>query len=267
MKNLLVLSTLAITVLAATSQACDTCKKDYVFGKPVTMGNGMAFAWARMDKKTKKPISIGVTLTENAISGLPTEVDKTTPMMEMALQLPEEVKGLPYDHIEIGWVPKGHEPAKIYDVPHFDIHFYTVSKAQRAKMTMQGKDLKIARKAPAGGFMAAGYINPPGTDVPNMGTHWIDPKSPEFNGSPFTTTFLYGSYNGQMTFVEPMITKAFLESKPQFEQTISSPSKTTRTGYYPTTYKISWSEARREYTISLEGLKLLKAPNLKMAKK
>jgi hypothetical protein len=29
-----------------------------------------------------------------------------------------------------------------------------------------------------------------------MGVHWIDPKSPEFNGGKFTQTFIFGSYDG-----------------------------------------------------------------------
>jgi hypothetical protein len=269
MKNFLVLSTLAVLAAAGTAQACDTCKKDYVFGKPVALGNGMAFSWAHMDKATKKPLSIGVTLTEHALEGLPdaSTMDPKMPSMEMILELPSEVKGLPYDHIGLDWNPIGHEPAKIYDKAHFDVHFYTISQAQRKKITVQGQDLQVSRRMPSKGFMAAGYILPPKVDVPMMGSHWIDPTSPELAGAPFGSTFIYGSYNGQLAFVEPMVALSFLQSKPQFERKIAAPAMVSRTGYYPTAYKVTWNDVRKEYNISIDGLAFKTAKPAAIAKK
>ena len=42
-----------------------------------------------------------------------------------------------------------------------------------------------------------------------MGWHWIDPLSPEFTGQPFSKTYIYGYYGGELSFVEPMITLAY----------------------------------------------------------
>ena len=47
--------------------------------------------------------------------------------------------------------------------------------------------------------------------------------APEFIGKPFTVTYIYGFYHGNMTFVEPMITKAFLETHPDFTLPIKQP--------------------------------------------
>jgi hypothetical protein len=268
MKNHLI-TALALTALVATSNACDSCKKDYVFGKPIVVGNGMAFSWARLDKTTKKPISIGVSLTESALKGLPEakDLDPKMPMMEMVLELPKEIQGQPYDHITLDWNPVGHDPIPIYGKAHFDVHFYTISQAQRRKITLQGQDLAVSRKTPPSGYMAAGYILPPQVDVPMMGSHWINPTSPELSGGPFTSTFIYGSYNGQLAFVEPMIALSFLESKPNLEQKIPAPTRFARTGYYPTSYKINWNEARKEYSISLDNLAYHQAPNAKVVAK
>src|SRR5688500_7454327 len=117
---------LGIVAMAGLAAACDNCKKDHVFGPAVPVGNGMAMAWAKLDKTTKKPIAVGITLTETAIQGLPMDMPGEMPTMEYRLELPAVIKGLPYEYILLNWNPKGHIPAKIYDVPHFDAHFFTI---------------------------------------------------------------------------------------------------------------------------------------------
>jgi hypothetical protein len=45
-----------------------------------------------------------------------------------------------------------------------------------------------------------------------MGNHLLDSQSPEMKDSlPFTTTFIYGAYEGELIFWEPMITLDFLQ--------------------------------------------------------
>jgi hypothetical protein len=211
-------------------------------------------AWARLDKKTKKPISIGITLTETALQGLPTDMEGPMPTMEFMLELPSVIKGLPFEYITLNWNPKGHIPLKIYDVPHFDMHFFTISDAERRSITLKGGNMAKAQKTPGKGFMAAGYILPPGTIEPMMGAHWVDPTSPELGGKPFTSTFIYGSYNGKVAFLEPMAALSFLESKPNFVQDLKVAQSFDKTGYYPTKYKVAYNEQRKEYTISLEDV-------------
>jgi hypothetical protein len=89
-----------------------------------------------------------------------------------------------------------------------------------------------------------------------MGGHWVDPQSNEFNKQPFTRTFLYGNYDGQIIFMEPMITKAFLEAKTAVTETIKLPSKYAKRGYYPTRYSVKYDTASKEYSVALEGLTL-----------
>jgi hypothetical protein len=57
-----------------------------------------------------------------------------------------------------------------------------------------------------------------------------------------------------MIHFEPMITKAFLESKPDFSQVIQVPTSYAKSGYYPTRYSVRYDVVRREYTIALEGM-------------
>jgi hypothetical protein len=87
-----------------------------------------------------------------------------------------------------------------------------------------------------------------------MGAHWVDPTSPELNGELFTRTFLYGSWDGEMIFAEPMVTKAFLETKPDFRAAIPTPARYAVAGHYPTEYRVYWNEETKEYRVALAGL-------------
>ena len=71
-----------------------------------------------------------------------------------------------------------------------------------------------------------------------MGAHAIDPSSPGFNQQPFSKTFVYGFYDEQMVFLEPMMTKAYLETKLNTTDGIKLPNTYARNGYYPTTYSV-----------------------------
>jgi hypothetical protein len=102
-------------------------------------------------------------------------------------------------------------------------------------------------------------VTPTAATVPMMGLHWIDPKTPELNGKPFTTTFIVGSWDGRFVFYEPMITKATIESvksAPKFTiaNPVNQPAAFERPGYHPTQYSISWDAAAKEYRISLDAL-------------
>ena len=191
------------------------------------------------------------------MNGLPADV---TPgliwMAEYILAFPSEVSMLPFHHIGLNWNPKGHIPNGIYNVPHFDVHFYTISPEERSRITARGDDLEKCRKVPAAGQVPEGYVFAPESEEPGMGGHWIDPVSHEFHGAAFTTTFLYGTYDGEIIFYEPMITKAYLESKPGVTMPIKVPQRYTRAGYYPTSYSIRYDAKRKEYTVALEGLTL-----------
>jgi hypothetical protein len=90
--------------------------------------------------------------------------------------------------------------------------------------------------------------------VPNMGTHWVDTTSAEFHGQPFTITFIYGFYHGNMTFLEPMITKEYLEGKPDITLPIKQPQAFQRHGYYPTKVHLYFDNSTKEYVIALEAL-------------
>lgn len=57
-----------------------------------------------------------------------------------------------------------------------------------------------------------------------------------------------------MAFREPIVTKAFLETKPDITDSVKLPQAYARHGYYPTRYSIKYDAARREYVTALEDL-------------
>lgn len=227
-----------------------------ILGDVAPFGDGTARSWVQVDAEGK-PTAVGVTLTEAALNGLPADV---TPgliwMAEYILAFPSEVSMLPFNHIGVNWNPRGHIPAGVYNTPHFDFHFYTISPEERIHITARGEDLEKCRRAPTTGHVPEGYIFAPESEEPGMGGHWIDPLSHEFHGETFTSTFIYGTYDGKVIFYEPMITKAFLESKPDVTMPVKAPQGFAQAGYYPTSYSIRYDAQRKEYTVALEGMTL-----------
>ena len=164
------------------------------------------------------------------------------------LQLPSEASGTGFQILEFGWNPQGHEPPGIYDVPHFDFHFYYISDSERIAIPA-GQTFPVDPQ-----FLPANY-GQPGPTVPAMGGHSFDLTSPEFNGGSFTQTLIYGYHNGQEIFLEPMLTQAYLEGLSG-----SSVSEIRQPSQYalpaipalvPASVQYAYSSANDLYTISV----------------
>jgi Domain of unknown function (DUF5602) len=230
-------------------------KEKKIVGETKPLGKGQVRSWVTLDRKGN-PTAVGLTFTEEALSGLPAEPPQGEEWMEISLDLPAQADATAFKHIGLNWNPSGHVPAKIYDTAHFDFHFYTITEEERARITAKGDDLARTQRQPAAGFVPEGYIYAPNSEHARMGAHWINPASGEFQGKTFTTTFLFGSYDGRLIFAEPMITKAFLETKPDVTEPLSLPANYERNAYYPTKYSVRYDAATKEYTVALEGMTL-----------
>ena len=225
------------------------------FGETKALGKGQVRSWVSLDLNGN-PTAIGLTFSEAALSTLPKEPPPGGEGTEVSLALPTQAARTAFKHIGLNWNPKGHPPEKIYDVAHFDFHFYMISEQERDGITVKGDDVAKSNRLPAAEFIPEGYINVPEPAIPRMGSHWINPLSQELHGQAFDRTFIYGSYNGQLIFAEPMITKAFLETKTNLTEAIKLPAKYAQHAYYPTKYSVRYDPITREYTIALEGMTL-----------
>jgi hypothetical protein len=211
-------------------------------GTAVPMGQGLA--WASVQEEKGKPQRISISFHESAISGLPM-LDS-----EYVLPLPSAHAFAPFDHAVVNWIPHGHDPFDIYGKPHFDFHFYLIPNEMRDAIRCEGEDAAVCMKMPESRFVPSQY-GPTPYGVPKMGWHWIDLLSPEMNGQPFTATMIFGYYDGMLSFLEPMITRDFLLTRPKFSAPIRQPEAYLKEGTYPQTYSIEFDEATREYHISL----------------
>lgn len=221
-------------------------------GKAVRIGNGTAHTVVRTDGGGK-PVAIGLVFTEAALEGLPKAAKGAIPayLFPMPAQGPKTV----VDHVVVNWEAAGHPPPKVYDVPHFDFHFYLTSAAYQKKVRFKSESESAdPSQQPAAEVLPAGYVIPPGTAVPGMGVHAINPASPEFKGEPFNATFIYGFHDKQLTFLEPMASLAFLKSKTAFSAPIPRPATYIKAGIYPSSYSVKYDEAARTYEVALEGL-------------
>ncbi len=254
MSNVGRVSQAMMLVLSAALVGCSDGPTDGVrdarrFGPEVSIGQGTARTYVTLDND--EAVEIGIELTESALNGLPSDGHG---MYEYVLAMPAN-HPTPFKHVTVDWNAFGHEPDGIYNRSHFDFHFYTIPDAERKQILPS--DPAFATKAanfPTAEFIPAGYIAPDPAAVPMMGVHWVDPTSPELNGQIFSRTFIYGSYDGKMIFVEPMITKAFLETKPNAVFEIPTAQRYTPSGPYPKAYAVRYIEATRRYEIALVNL-------------
>lgn len=268
--------------VAADRAGYDQAGAHRQYGTPVKVGNGTVRTYVVLDAKNGgAPLEVGVAMSEDALDGLPAPVASSDPMANMhmnLLELPAQ-NPTPYKFVQFDWNPAGHEPAGVYDLPHFDFHFYTVSKDVRASILPT--DPRFAQKAasfPAPEFRAPFYIDaatpagapPAAVTVPQMGLHWLDVRSPELQGMaghpeafrPFTKTFIYGSWDGQFIFDEPMITRAYIVAKRDATDPavrdelvpVSTAPRYAPAGFYPSAYRIAYDAQAKEYRVALTQL-------------
>jgi hypothetical protein len=213
------------------------------YGTYVNVGNGKArsFISKNADGSVKE---VGFNFTEDALSGLPAQ---NTPFV---LPMPADNK-TQINHISFDYSVHGHSPEHIYDVPHFDVHYYMISEQEKNAITVTDPKIDIL---PPASSIPKNYI--PGPNESKMGKHWVDTTSHEFHGKDFTSTFVYGSYNGKFIFLEPMIAVSYFQTKPNVKLDITSLASVQQTGLYPQEYSILWQKERREYTVSLDNLTL-----------
>lgn len=91
--------------------------------------------------------------------------------------------------------------------------------------------------------------------VPRMGAHWVATDAPELAGRPFDKTMVLGSYDGRLTFLEPMVTRDFLLTRPDVVVPIRAPERAEGALSWPGAYSVSFRDG--VYRIALVGLRPL----------
>ena len=245
MKKTIILAALGAFIFFLGCRKTDANTEGATFyGKQQSLGSGTIRSYVTLSK-AGIPTSVGFNFPESMLQNLPATAGAQNMVM---LDLPAEAAPIGFEHLEIDWNPNGHVPLPIYGFPHFDFHFYLVDMSELMNVTggpdMTPVDPQFIPKDYSSGIMAQ----------PNMGVHWTDSLSSEFHGVMFTHTFVYGFYKSKMLFVEPMITKAFLDTKTDITLPVKQPAAFQKPGYYPSYYQVHYDASKHEYNVSIENL-------------
>jgi hypothetical protein len=276
---------LAATTLFSACASLDRPTTGRHAGWEMPFGDGTASTYAEVDD-TGRPMAVGLMLSAKALDGLPAHSDmhhcvarnpdgsigattKCEETFEHVLALPDVVArraDMPFKWVLLNWNPKGHIPPGVYDVPHFDVHFevapiaeiFAIEPGECGPERVRCDQFAIGKKP-----VPANYVHPDFKDVdavvPAMGNHLVDLSADEFRGKPFTRSFIYGVYDGRVIFYEQMVTRAYLQSKPDVCMPIKLPQAYAVGGYYPTLTCTRHDPRNGTYSISLEKFVLREA--------
>ena len=248
-------------------------------GAQTELGRGTASSYAEVNRQGE-PTAIGIVFSPTALDGLPAggsdlhhcfdrnrdgRVDRATECLhtfEHVIPLPDAVArrgDVPFKWVLLNWNPSGHIPPGIYDVPHFDVHFFiepianvfTLQAGPCGPEFVRCDQFEIGKQP-----VPSNYVHPDFRDVdavvPAMGNHLVDLTGPEFNKQPFTRSWIFGVYGGKVIFYEEMVTRALLLDKPQSCFPIKSPKAVATSGFYPTVSCLRHHSATGETTVSME---------------
>ncbi|HJU73711.1 MAG TPA: hypothetical protein VJ717_08180 [Gemmatimonadaceae bacterium] len=259
-----------------------------LLGPSQVLGGGTARSYVELDA-AGIPRAVGVALSAEALTQLAPHMNLTSRCFDrdssgavthgeclgdyqLNLELPREAgkRGVPVRWISLNWNPEGHMPPAphIWSAPHFDFHFYIVDRepieqirAGSCGELIDCDDFRKAQRPLPAGHLPPDYLDV-GAAVPRMGNHLIDKHDPELADPSrgFSRTFIYGAYDGQLIFLEPMITRSYLATKPNVCSPVRSPAAVATSGYYPTRYCVRYDAATSMYRVSLEGLVRMTTP-------
>ncbi|MGW5151843.1 DUF5602 domain-containing protein [Rhodococcus koreensis] len=243
-----------VTVAGCGAAAAGPEERRTYFGSPAPLGEGAVRTYTTVDTRGD-PTAVGIRMSATALGGLP----DTGAMF--ILDLHGEASPTVFDHVMLNWNPHGHEPEILFGKPHFDMHFYMTDMSSTMGIDPAASDYAArAAHLPDAKYIPRDYITPPGPlasqlAVPFMGVHWMDATAGMIPGVyDFTQTFINGSWDGNYTFMEPMMTRAWLVTKPTIRELIKQPLAYQYTAYYPTVYSVRFDYATGEYVISLEEM-------------
>lgn len=250
-----------------------------IFGDKKNIGNGTVRTWLKVDKSNGKPLSLGVSLSESALTGLPGESDpaqagslklqlmdgSVNHTYEYELMFPKEAEDTAYTHMGFNWNPVGHGP-EVFEKAHFDVHFYMGTPEYRHKIVFDVKkvedklQVETSNLVPPKQFLPINYELAPNTAEPRMGSHYADMTSEQLIPGKFENIFLFGVHNGLVLFWEPMITLEHLKTKPSYTRELNQPAAYPVSGFYPMATSLIYDEKNKEFDISLDNL-VFRAPS------
>lgn len=249
-------------------------RHDYHWCDSVRVGDGTVGTYATTNRAGKLS-SLGVYLDADALAAFDTDGEEPHEGVEAHLHFPDEVDTHQFTFLGLHFNPQGHPPTDIYTVPHVDFHFYMMDEADVAAIPFGPATYAIPEAQMPEDYMRLPALDTDNDNMPDtplvepvMGEHLADVSSPEFQpGGEFSHTMIYGAYDpdgdgvGRLTFVEPMITNAFLdELTEELEVDMKVPEEYFTADDYPTQYVITPSSDGGVY-VSIDGFDEFPGPS------
>ena len=247
--------TVLVAAVAFSSYTKNHSKNPQILkGPEVQVHGGKAWTFIQLNKQGN-PEKLGVALTDEALNTVPAGSHNGGHGHEegnhWVIKLPAKAGLTAFNHLGMHWNPNGHEPETIYTLPHFDFHFYSSTPEEVLQIGTYDKDSVRFKNVPSNDYIPAKYFNPGApASVPQMGAHWMDATASEFSGKTFTETFLFGSFDGKVTFYEPMITLDFLKKSTNYVRDIPQPAKVQKSSWYPTKMQVTKHDGITEVVLT-----------------
>ncbi len=264
---------------AAPDRHAPAAPASRLLGAQKALGKGSVASYAELNGKGE-PHAIGIVFSPTALDGLPTDhaglrhcvdrnkdgkIDQASECLhtyEYALPLPDAATkrdDIPFKWVLLNWNPMGHIPPGIYDVPHFDVHFFmepvgnvfALQAGPCGPEFIRCDQFETGRQPLPPNYMHPDFRNVDAV-VPAMGNHLVDLSGPEFQQKPFTRSWIFGVYGGKVTFYEEMVSRDYLLTRPQTCHEIKSPKAVATGGYYPTVSCLRHDPATGQTTVSME---------------
>lgn len=252
------------------------------WSEPRALGNGTVKTYTT-ETPSGKPEAHGVYLERTVLDGLPSAAELEERVasgspgdlfddagmaalihgkysLEHFVPLPA-TDATPFTFLGLNWNPGGHPPPTVYTEPHFDLHFHVLDPTVvDAIEGPRRSDFDVpADRIPDG------YARPPDPAVggpvvvTDMGEHLVDLSGPEHAGGEFTNTLIWGVYDvdgdgvAEQTFVEPMVTTAYLDGLEGVDRRhVPQPATNALGGPAPTSYSVRDVPSRNAVVVQID---------------
>lgn len=227
-----------------------SCKKEAnlvtVFGTETAIGKGTARTFLTVNN-AGVPNELGVAFTAEALSGLPGT--NTTYVLQLHQRAIDVV---PFKHVVVGLSAAGHGlPPSGHIEAHFDVRFFLMSNEEREAIPTPAAPLIPPAGAgfdevPPAGYLPENYVM--NYAVAKIGRHWASNTFP--SGAHVDHAMIYGTYNGVLTFIAPIVTVAHLATGGNVSVNYPQPQKFSQKGHYAKKYNFR-KDDKGNYMVTL----------------
>jgi hypothetical protein len=177
-------------------------------GEPGTVERVRIDNWGIVDD-SGTIVEVSFAMPILAVDSVPSSV---APLYYGSKTHPEVAKQTGIQGISYSYMPMGHIPAGVYDVPHWEWHVTYMSLEEFEAIDCTDLTAPPDADIPPGWVVETARAS----CLEGMGFHCFSLMAPEYNGQRFTHSFSTGYYGGKFIAYEPKVTVEYLRSRQPF---------------------------------------------------